>query len=365
MSQSNQRNLIIGAILAVVLIIVLFLAFCRTPTDPPPDATPTLELTGTGCQLAGAESAAEIAYAPDSRISLWDQPDGRTIEYAIETNESLDVEAKITVNGVEWWCVRPAGNSEIEGWVVGQLLVEGTPTATPSDPQPPTPTNAPTEIVRATINPDGEFLSALTVNDAIIFAEPDLNSAQIGELATGEALLANQQIVESDDGAFFNEIDLGDGTIGYVLSSDIIFVATETPTPSATAVSTSTATPTASPSPLSTATLQSTPSPAAAPPTPRFTPRSTPTATALTFDYDVTWVIDPDDSTHAIATVELFPSGGSGPYRYYRDDFLQDGPEFSYRWRVCAPNPVSYRVDSEDGQSIRVNLYQRPPCPAP
>jgi hypothetical protein len=83
----------------------------------------------------------------------------------------------------------------------------------------------------------------------------------------------------------------------------------------------------------------------------------------LSLSYALIWTIDPNDPAEAIASVVLTASGGGGEYRFYRDEQPVDGPEFTYRWAACRANPGSFRVDSADGQSVRIDYYETPPCP--
>lgn len=139
-------------------------------------------------------------------------------------------------------------------------------------------------------------------------------------------------------------------------------------------------TPSATPSPTlgPTTTTTVTPSPtptrpeptATATPTPSATPTRTVTPIVLTpqygplsFSVEVTWQLDPRNPAYAIATVVITASGGDSNYTYYRDDIPQIGPRFQYYWRACAVNPVSFRVDSGDGQSARIELPEHAPCP--
>lgn len=101
------------------------------------------------------------------------------------------------------------------------------------------------------------------------------------------------------------------------------------------------------------------------------TPLTTPTSTlplpqgALSFTYTVEWSISEQNPFLAVALVTLTPQGGNGIYTYYHDDIRKDGPTFTYAWAVCRANPGSLRVDSGDGQTVRVNYYENPPCPNP
>lgn len=119
--------------------------------------------------------------------------------------------------------------------------------------------------------------------------------------------------------------------------------ATPTPTPDATA------------SPTPTVTIGATATP-------------TPTETAvssgpLTLSYSLNWSLVRDEPGNALGTMTLFAGGGSGGYRYYHDDLLQSGPSFTFRWATCRNKPGSVRVDSADGQSVRINYFEAAPCP--
>lgn len=426
MDSKTQRNMMIGAVIALLILIFIFLGFCNRQSDPPPEVT--LEING--CDTPDAVVLNLIAYAPNSRLAIRDRPNGIDLGYELSSNEGLEVVSELTVDDIAWWCVRPSGDSTREGWVVADLLTVGTPTPQPTGTIPVSPTAESTAVIRVTINPDGEYLIARANQDTPIYAAPDLNSPEIGSLEAGDVLSADPNPVTNSDGVSFNSVDMGDGTIGYVLSDNITFlpgldgdfiparVERDTPVYSLpdlnspeigsfsegqtvqanpesvdglggggerfyavdlgdgefgyvpvdaltfvrdfTPTPTITPPPTATPSPTPTSTPTPTPMPTA---TRHIPPTFTPVPGPLTFEYDVTWMVDEDDRTHAINLVRLTPRGGLPPYTYYRDDILQSASVFTYRWRVCAPNPVSYRVDSADGQSVRVNLYERPPCP--
>lgn len=96
-------------------------------------------------------------------------------------------------------------------------------------------------------------------------------------------------------------------------------------------------------------------------PTPE-TPTPEPPASRglLTLNYNLQWRVE---AGKAIARVTLTASGGAPPYVYYHDDLAVAGPQFEYTWTTCNPNPGSFRVDSADGQTTRVNYYETPPCP--
>lgn len=109
-------------------------------------------------------------------------------------------------------------------------------------------------------------------------------------------------------------------------------------------------------------------------PAPTVTPRSsapspTPEATTpappissgpLGLSYRLQWRVE---AGKAIASVTLSASGGVPPYTFFHDDLPVAGSEFEYAWTTCNPNPGSFRVDSADGQTTRVNYYETPPCP--
>jgi hypothetical protein len=122
--------------------------------------------------------------------------------------------------------------------------------------------------------------------------------------------------------------------------------------------------------PIEPPTLAATLTPSATPSRrPTRTPRPATTATAdnsggpLSFTYRVDWRLADASARTAIATVTLDVKGGSGEYTYYRDDLEVDGPVFEYEWATCSGNPGSFRVDSSDGQSTRVDYFETPPCP--
>jgi len=83
----------------------------------------------------------------------------------------------------------------------------------------------------------------------------------------------------------------------------------------------------------------------------------------LSFTYTISWSISEQNPFIAVALVTMNAQGGNGVYTYYRDDLQQDGPVFTYQWATCRDNPGSLRVDSGDGQSVRFNYYEIPPCP--
>lgn len=94
-------------------------------------------------------------------------------------------------------------------------------------------------------------------------------------------------------------------------------------------------------------------------------PTAEPTATLapLALAYQIAWRIDPQDSAFAVATVRLQAQGGNGVYTYYRDEIRMPGPEFEYRWGSCRANPGSFRVESGDGQTLKLDYYTEAPCP--
>lgn len=83
----------------------------------------------------------------------------------------------------------------------------------------------------------------------------------------------------------------------------------------------------------------------------------------LSFTYTISWSISEQNPFIAVASVTMNAQGGDGVYTYYRDDLKQDGSVFSYQWATCRGNPGSLRVDSGDGQSVRYDYYETPPCP--
>lgn len=124
------------------------------------------------------------------------------------------------------------------------------------------------------------------------------------------------------------------------------------PTP---AVATPGATATGSFAPAATATPRTTPDPNA--PTPTYAP--------LQLSYTLEWVLDTTNPNFALATVRLRAIGGDGNYTFYRDDIPTGGSDFVYRWGACRANPGSFRVESGDGQTARLNYFEQPPCPQP
>lgn len=106
--------------------------------------------------------------------------------------------------------------------------------------------------------------------------------------------------------------------------------------------------------PAPTVTLAGTPGETGTPP---------PSQGDLSFTYQITWSISEQNPYLAVAQVTMQAQGGNGQYTYYHDDIRQDGPAFMYQWATCRGNPGSLRVDSSDGQSVRVNYFETPPCP--
>ena len=101
--------------------------------------------------------------------------------------------------------------------------------------------------------------------------------------------------------------------------------------------------------------------------TPRLKPNNTvvlPTATIvpLTLEYKISWRLNSNDPKFSFATVQLSATGGEPPYTFYRDEAPTGGPSFSYRWGSCVVNPGSFRVDSADGQSVRIEYFEQTPC---
>lgn len=83
----------------------------------------------------------------------------------------------------------------------------------------------------------------------------------------------------------------------------------------------------------------------------------------LSFTYTIAWALSEANPYLSVATVTITAQGGNGQYTYYHDDILQPGATFTYDWASCRANPGSLRVDSGDGQSVRVDYYENPPCP--
>ncbi len=239
-------------------------------------------------------------------------------------------------------------------------------------------------------------VAVITADGATIRAEPRLSSQSLGQLQRGTPVTILASIEEP--GWRLVRIDLpGAGTVDAWIIEDFLDfnppTSTVPPTETATTAATATTapdlpdTPTATntpglpdtPTPTNTPGLPDTPTPTNTPglpktPTPTNTPgiepseTPTPTPTVkvggpLTFDVMVSWAIDPNNNKEAIATVTLTAAGGSGVYRYFRDGIEQPGPVFKYRWKTCAGNPVSFAVESSDGQSVKVDRFEIPPCP--
>lgn len=94
----------------------------------------------------------------------------------------------------------------------------------------------------------------------------------------------------------------------------------------------------------------------------------TPTATSagpLSLSYTINWTVSDDDPAMSTAHVTLQAAGANGDYTYYHDDLVQPGPVFSFPWASCTNKPGSFRVDSSDGQSVRISYFERAPCPDP
>lgn len=84
----------------------------------------------------------------------------------------------------------------------------------------------------------------------------------------------------------------------------------------------------------------------------------------LSFTYQIEWSVSEQNPYLADARVTMQAQGGNGQYTYYHDDIRQEGPVFIYQWATCRANPGSLRIDSSDGQSVRVNYFETPPCPS-
>jgi hypothetical protein len=101
-------------------------------------------------------------------------------------------------------------------------------------------------------------------------------------------------------------------------------------------------------------------------PRPGSSPTTPPAASGpLDFSYNISWQLTAGNPFVAVARVTIQATGGSGVYTYYHDDILQSGPTFEYNWAACRGNPGSLKVDSSDGQSVRKNYFENPPCPTP
>lgn len=132
----------------------------------------------------------------------------------------------------------------------------------------------------------------------------------------------------------------------------------QTPLPTFTRIQptlAATVTPRATTTRLATATVGPTPTPTEDPGT----------GEPLSFTYTINWRLDTANPFVAIASVVISAQGGGGQYRYFRDDLPVDGPAFEYPWAACTANPGSLRVDSADGQSVKVDYFEQPPCPTP
>lgn len=99
--------------------------------------------------------------------------------------------------------------------------------------------------------------------------------------------------------------------------------------------------------------------------TPRATATSKANAGPLTFTYSISWQVVSGNPGVAIASVSIVATGGGGDYQYFRDDLPVDGPNFQYEWATCRANPGSLRVTSADGQSMKIDYFEQPPCPSP
>jgi hypothetical protein len=114
-------------------------------------------------------------------------------------------------------------------------------------------------------------------------------------------------------------------------------------------------------------TVQATPTMAT---TPTDGPAASPTVTGspdtpLSFTYTINWRLDAANPMVALASVVISAQGGGGGYLYFRDDLPVAGPAFEYAWAACTANPGSLRVDSANGQSVRVDYFEQAPCPTP
>jgi cytoskeletal protein RodZ len=83
----------------------------------------------------------------------------------------------------------------------------------------------------------------------------------------------------------------------------------------------------------------------------------------LNFTFSINWEVNSSNSAEAIATVSIVATGGGGDYQYFRDDLSVDGPVIRYTWSTCRANPGSLRVTSADGQSLKIDYFEQPPCP--
>ena len=90
-----------------------------------------------------------------------------------------------------------------------------------------------------------------------------------------------------------------------------------------------------------------------------FTPTLSSTG-LLALNYELSWrLVD----NQAEGVVALTASGGNGDYRFYHDDIEQAEATFTFRWSTCRNKPGSFRVDSTDGQTARIEYYEPSPCP--
>jgi hypothetical protein len=83
----------------------------------------------------------------------------------------------------------------------------------------------------------------------------------------------------------------------------------------------------------------------------------------LSFTYEISWELVGGDPPEAMATVNIFPTGGEEPYQYFRDEQPVEGSTFQYLWRICRDNPGTFMVTSADGQSAIQQYFTAPPCP--
>ena len=82
----------------------------------------------------------------------------------------------------------------------------------------------------------------------------------------------------------------------------------------------------------------------------------------LDFDYEISWRLDPNDGTLAIAFVRITATGGDGNYTFFRDDKPTSGAEFEYFWGRCQNNPGWFTVTSGDGQSVTIGYETQAAC---
>lgn len=301
--------------LTLLLPLLLILGACRaanppvdpTPAEIPPTQAPPVQLTPIAGEAMIAVGSATVLESPAG-----DAPERGTLGQGTV----VTILAK-TADGA-WRLVEvtlPGGGS-FTGWVETRALTDVVPTDTavpPTDTPPPptntppaTPTHAPPPT--ATTPPSPTPTPSVTPSPTIT-TEP---------------------------------------TITPTPSTTPSPTATNTRWPTVTPTHTST--PTAAPTQGATGTPTATPSGGAGP---------------LMISVSISWSLAPDNPDEAIASVSITATGGGGGYKYYRDDILQDGPQFTYRWRVCRANPVSFRVESADGQSVTENRFETPPCPTP